>query len=319
MRTHGDDLGYIVCIEGLDIGHGKGLIDILVADLLRRIAAAALFGPEDSEIETGGLEYLCKRDSHFLVEIVKCPCTSHVEEILSLSFFRQDRYIVPLCPVRSHMSTDAPGIRIVFHPLEYIQNLGREVGFHHDQIAPELDEFRELQDICRAGLYTCHTGGTCPDGILIESVTDECRSGILFVRDNIVIAVCIDGEFRLIRDIGAHILDDISRFQRLVGIECRTYLNAASAAHTRLAVDDILPGEFLDIMNSECLCGLEHLGRHGLKRRLRCVGPQEDVDRSHEYMDQLGVRNVDDKCKGSKDMGPPENEVRISDRRLAHA
>src|SRR4029077_4832579 len=106
--------------------------------------------------------------------------------------------------------------------------------------------------------------------------------------------------------------DNLSRAEDLTRDVCRARRGAAAALRTRIAVEEILPGELLDIARAERIgLGLEvhrpHRGALAVRARVREV----DVDERRDNVQVLRVRQIVEKDQNEKDVRPPKKSLRV--------
>ena len=100
--------------------------------------------------------------------------------------------------------------------------------------------------------------------------------------------------------------DDLARTQRLAGDVGRTGGGAAAALRTRIAVEEVLPGELLHVVGAELLdVGLEVHGAHDALLPRSAGVREEHVEQRRHHVQVLGVRQVVQEEEHEQDVCPP--------------
>ena len=114
------------------------------------------------------------------------------------------------------------------------------------------------------------------------------------------------------------ILHQLFRRQRLVGQMGRAVIFAATAADAGIAVQQLFPGELLDLGHTELLDRLIfHVNRR--QRRAGLVLGQHLIERAGQDMEELRIRDIGDESEAKEQMNPPSRNMQHFQRGFRHA
>ena len=99
MRAGGDDLLDTVCLDQLDVLGGHRLVEVFVAQLPRRLAAAFFLFAEDADTDSGGIADPDEVPGNFTVPLVKRSETADEVENVHVTVLLHDLHLEPICPV----------------------------------------------------------------------------------------------------------------------------------------------------------------------------------------------------------------------------
>ena len=113
--------------------------------------------------------------------------------------------------------------------------------------------------------------------------------------------------------IRADLDDQLPRLQRFAGVESRTEVEAASATHTRVEVDELFPVEVVQFGDAEVLLFLDICNQW--KRCSGVSSAQEDVRRASDDVRQLRDGDVHQQRRIGQHVRPPRDRVRAGQNR----
>ena len=181
-----------------------------------------------------------------------------------------------LGPVGSLTLVHAVHVRGVLHRAVGVAQLGREVALHQRKVAAHVEDLVEDLDVHRADLVACLAARARPQ--LLGGDPLEHRVG---ADRDVVVEPDRRGRPAAIAGRGHDLPDlqhDLARVERLAGGVRRAHGRAAATDRARVGVEELLPGEVLDLRCAERL----ELGLHQVRHAAR-IAPL-GRSRSARYM-----------------------------------
>ena len=213
---------------------GQALVEVLVAELAQRLAAALLLFAEDADLEPGGLAELDEALRDLDVALVEGGVAADEVEDVDFGVLGQGLHPQLLRPVAAGREGHPQRIAVDLGVLGGGHHLlAGELPLHQHQVAAHLDDLGDVLDGRRADLLAGAAGGAAPQGVLAAGV-DEIRFGGL------------EGDL-------LQLVDDLHRRQGLVGGVGRAAVLAALATRAGVAVEEVLPGQVGDPGGAEAL------------------------------------------------------------------
>lgn len=194
--------------------------------------------------------------------------------------------VQPLRPFHAVRLGDVPGVQVALHAAQGRLELLGEGGFHHGEIAADVEDVAHRFVVDRADVHAGTAGSARPDRLGGDEVHQVGVHGVGVVH--VVALVDLEGG-------GA---------EQLAGVVGGADLLAAVAHDAGVAVEHLLPAEVLELCRAELLDGLvldvdiAQLA-DGFARRLEGI-----VERGEEHVDVLGEWEVGQEDQDGAEVDP---------------
>ena len=294
VRAGGDDLRDAVPFDGLDVLLGAHLVEVLVAELSERLAAALLLLAEDADPDPRSVADLHEAPRHLLVSLVEGGVATDEVEDVHLRPLAHQAHLKPLGPVPPAGVGKTEGVAVHLDVVDGDHDLlARKLPLHEHQVTAHIDDLVDVLDLCRTDLLAGAAGGAGPEHVLADRL-DQVRARVA------------EGDL-------AYLLDDLHGRERLTRVPGRAAVLAALAARAGVGVVDVLPGEIGDLVDPELLHPLLFQVDGGDRTLFPQVGEQV-VGRRGEQVAELAPRDGDDETHDQEEVDPPPPLVQLPER-----
>ncbi len=272
----GDNLLDLVAVEGLDVLLGQGLVEVLVANAPRRVAGAFFLFAEDGELDARRLQDAPEGLHRLAVALIERAEAADEEDDLSVRGFCQGGDVKRLGPVATLGGGELPQVAVALHVGEGAVDLGGEAALLQHQIAAHIHDAGHRLNEHRAGADARLAGGAGPQHIVGNHVTNHRHVGnvqVMGAMGGLSHAALVDlvgGRHRLhlprleqLRPLLQHIIlqvkDDCFGVERLAGGVSRTGFLAAATLGAGYVVEQVAPGELVNLADPIMLLLLDVL------------------------------------------------------------
>ncbi|GAM48610.1 hypothetical protein NS07_v2contig00079-0001 [Nocardia seriolae] len=271
-------------VEQLDVLHGELLEQEFVARAPGGVTGAGFLLPEDHELHARGREEFGDGLGGLLGAVFIRAGAADPEQVfvavegVGVAAVDGDGEVDLGDPVEPVLGVLAPGVALVLEVLEQSGEFGGEFRFDEDLVAAHVDDVVDVLDIDRALLDTRATGGARPQHLGIDDAVDilatdqrPLRLGARGLRNlrqrtlirlalgvhqtDLVAAHVLAATGQQIRGLGVAVVpqrhDQQLGRERLARVPGRALRLAATTFGTGGDVEDVLPGEVLELADAE--------------------------------------------------------------------
>lgn len=197
---------------------------------------------------------------------------------------RHKRDVEALGPLRAGPVGHAPGVLAALHVFEGARHFGRDVRLGEDDVAAHVDDGVDMLDVDRAVGHAGAAGGAGHQLFFADNAAGEERElvvGLALAEDNAA----------LLLDVVLELVDDLHRVELFARVEGGAVVLATGALGAGVGVEELLPGEVLQLACAEVLGALV-LEVDGIERAVGLQLAEEDVGHRAEQVEVLSERDV---------------------------
>ena len=256
VRAGRDHAPYPDLVHRGDVRLRQCRVEELAAEAPRRVARARLLLSQHAEAHArlDQQPHHRLRDGH--VALHQRPRAAHPVQVLlrPVEDGHLDALLAELLHPRLARELRAPpGMAALLDVLQRLLCRSRDARLLHHQVAAHVDDRGHMLDQHRALLHAGHARAAGPQRLVLHVVAHQLATDLLgriLARDQ---------ERPGVVHVRLQVLDDRHRRKRLARRVGRAGVRAAPAAHARVGVEELLPGEVLDLACAQTRALLDQL------------------------------------------------------------